>query len=175
VKFLNRFYFIKFFFLYCDFQSSARWKLRELMIIRISSLVVGLLQIFLLVASTTDPFKRGQLPRISNSSIPSIRILYPDSLKVPSKISHPSVSLQSVLQMKLIAGGSSSGNSGNGGQSTSAQITAQTPWVDSIGNIYTCEGYSVPAIGQIRKISPAGIITAFGGTSTSSATWERPV
>jgi hypothetical protein len=71
--------------------------------------------------------------------------------------------------MKLIAGATTSGNSGSGGPATSAEICCNIPWIDTAGNIYTVEGCgSTKAL--IRKVSPAGIITAFGGTSTGFVT-----
>jgi sugar lactone lactonase YvrE len=94
---------------------------------------------------------------------------FPESLalKVPSKISHPSVSLQSIslnLFMQLVAGTSSSGYSGDNGPATSAQMKCIIPWVDSGGNIFISDGSNY----RIRKVSPAGIITTFGGTGTQA-------
>jgi hypothetical protein len=70
------------------------------------------------------------------------------------------------LFMKLIAGGSSSGFSGDNGPATSAQIISLVPWVDTSGNIF------IPgdANHRISKINPCtGIITTFGGTATQSS------
>jgi hypothetical protein len=89
------------------------------------------------------------------------------AFKVPPKISHPSISLQSIssnLFMQLVAGTNTSGYSGENGPATAAQLHGAIPFVDSTGNIY------IPEFGnyRIRKINQAGIITTFGGTGTSS-------
>jgi hypothetical protein len=85
-----------------------------------------------------------------------------------SKVSHPSVSLESIspnLFMQVVAGTNTPGNSGDGFAATSAQIAAAIPWVDSAGNIY------IPDYGafKIRKIS-GGIISSFGGTGNQGST-----
>jgi hypothetical protein len=88
------------------------------------------------------------------------------ALKVPSQISHPSVSLESIspnLFMELVAGTSSYGYSGDNGPATSAKIGAYIPWVDTHGNIYIPDDSF-----RIRKVDTAGIITTFGGTGQYS-------
>jgi hypothetical protein len=89
------------------------------------------------------------------------------ALKVPSKIFHPSVSLDSVspnLFMQLVGGTSTRGIGGDNGAATSAQFSANFPWVDISGNIY------IPDYGafRIRKIDNSGIVTNFGGTGEQS-------
>jgi hypothetical protein len=56
------------------------------------------------------------------------------------------------------------GYTGTDGPATSAMISAEMIWVDSVGNIYVPE----PANFRIRRISNGGIITTFGGTGTHS-------
>jgi hypothetical protein len=88
------------------------------------------------------------------------------TLNIPSKMSRPSVSQESIysnLNLQLLAGTSSYGFSGDNGPATSAQINAHIPWVDSNGNIY------IPVGTRIRKVdSTTGIITTFGGTGSAS-------
>jgi sugar lactone lactonase YvrE len=70
------------------------------------------------------------------------------------------------LFMKLVAGTSDAGNSGNGASATSAQLTLGSPFVDTVGNVYVTDGdHHI-----IRKIDTSGIITAFGGTGNEAAT-----
>jgi sugar lactone lactonase YvrE len=76
--------------------------------------------------------------------------------------SHPSV--QPLLWMKVMAGTSASGFSGDGGQATSAQLQAGFPWVDSSGNIYIADDSNQ----RIRKVNSAGIISTFAGSGTAS-------
>jgi hypothetical protein len=66
--------------------------------------------------------------------------------------------------MKLVAGSSTTGLSGDGGPATSAQIAARVSWVDSLGNMYVPDADNF----RIRKIDPFGIITTFGGNATQS-------
>jgi sugar lactone lactonase YvrE len=80
---------------------------------------------------------------------------------VPSRV----VDISPNLFMKLIAGTSTAGFSGDGGQATSAQITAVSGWVDSNGLIYVAEYPNY----RIRKVAVNGIISTFGGTGNSSA------
>jgi hypothetical protein len=90
------------------------------------------------------------------------------TLKVPPKNYHPSISLESVssyLFMKLVAGASAGGYSGDSGPATSAQVLPAIPWVDSSGNIYIPD-YDNHRIRKVDAVS--GIITTFGGTGTSS-------
>jgi sugar lactone lactonase YvrE len=78
---------------------------------------------------------------------------------------HPAFSIPSNLFMQLIAGTNSSGYSGDNGPATLARIHAVMPWVDSSGNIYVPGDQDC----RMRKIdSSSGIITAFGGTVSSS-------
>jgi hypothetical protein len=91
-------------------------------------------------------------------------------LKIPSKISHPSISLEGVLSpnlfMKLVAGTSVPGNTGDPGPvaATAAQIQPCYPWVDQAGNIFLPMETS-----RIRKVTAAtGQISLFGGTGGQS-------
>jgi hypothetical protein len=110
---------------------------------------------------------------ISHSNV-SARINYlrtetftgPLALKVPSKVSHPEVSLASLspnFKMQGIAGTSNAGYSGDNGPATSAEIIAYFPFVDFSGNIYFGDGSY-----RIRKVTSAGIISRFGGTGPAS-------
>jgi sugar lactone lactonase YvrE len=80
--------------------------------------------------------------------------------------SHPSCRTSTLVSpnlfMELIAGMSSTGDSGDGGPATSAQIRTIIPWVDSVGNMFLPDEDNR----RIRKVSPSGIISAFGGTSS---------
>jgi hypothetical protein len=85
------------------------------------------------------------------------------ALKGSPRISHPSILLQSIsanLFMQAVAGTNTSGYSGDNGPATSARIQCYIPWVDTGGNIYIGDSYNH----IIRKVTPAGIITTFGGT-----------
>jgi hypothetical protein len=83
-------------------------------------------------------------------------------LKDPPKISHTSISLQSIspnLFMQLVAGTNTPGYSGDNGPATSAQIHAMMPYVDVSGNIYTpCHNRHV-----IRKVDSTvvGVLASF--------------
>jgi sugar lactone lactonase YvrE len=66
--------------------------------------------------------------------------------------------------MKLVAGTSTSGYSGDGDPATSAQIRSFIPWIDNYGSIYIPDDTSR----RIRKVNPSGIISTFGGTGTPS-------
>jgi sugar lactone lactonase YvrE len=70
------------------------------------------------------------------------------------------------LYMQLVAGTSTSGFSGNNGLATLAQINARSLWVSPSGIIYFPETESF----GIRKITPGGIVSAFGGTGSQSST-----
>jgi hypothetical protein len=116
---------------------------------------------------------RQQLVSYSNVSKPSNNYIRTNdlsqslTLKAPSRISRPSVSLQSIspnLFMQLIVGNGTAGYSGDGSPATSAQVTCRFPWVDSVGNVYL-PGDSTH---RIRRIDTNGIINTFGGTGTSS-------
>jgi hypothetical protein len=69
------------------------------------------------------------------------------------------------LNIRLLAGTSIPGFSGDNGPATSAQLKSIMVWVDSNGNIYSGDADN----NRIRKISPAGTITTFGGTGTASS------
>jgi hypothetical protein len=74
------------------------------------------------------------------------------------------------LFMENLAGTGDSGYNGDNGPATAAQIQAYRMFVDSNGNIYSPTGsYSGPNGERIRKISPSGTITTFGGTGTGNA------
>jgi sugar lactone lactonase YvrE len=67
--------------------------------------------------------------------------------------------------MKLVAGGSGTGSSGNGGQATSAGIAAQHGWVNSNGVIFFADSTNH----RVRKIDQStGIISIVAGTGGSS-------
>jgi hypothetical protein len=68
------------------------------------------------------------------------------------------------LFMKLVAGTTSVGFSGDGGAATSAKIRSLLPWVDTNGNIHVADEVNY----RVRKIDPTGIISTFGGTETTS-------
>jgi hypothetical protein len=67
--------------------------------------------------------------------------------------------------MQLVAGSFNSGLTGDGGQATSALIHCRMLYVDTSGNVYIPDN----SIYQIRKVTPAGIITNFGGASTTTS------
>jgi hypothetical protein len=83
-------------------------------------------------------------------------VLYPTSAPTSQPTSAPT------SRMELIAGTSQTGNNGDNGPATSAQIAGYTCWVDTNGNIYIPEDGNF----RIRKISPTGIITPFGGSGS---------
>jgi sugar lactone lactonase YvrE len=89
-------------------------------------------------------------------------------LKISSKISHPSISLEAVMSPNLflqnIAGTGPAGYSGDNAPATSVKVAAVMTWMDTNGNIYVADGANY----RIRKINPAGIIATFGGTGTQS-------
>ena len=60
-----------------------------------------------------------------------------------------------------IAGTGTPGNTGDGGPATSARLFS-SDWVavDGQGNVYIADGF----FNRVRKVSPAGTITAFAGT-----------
>jgi hypothetical protein len=79
----------------------------------------------------------------------------------------PTVHSRSVTNMfmQALAGGGSTGYSGDNGPATSAKIRSLIPWVDTKGLVYLPDGDNY----RIRKIDLFGIITTFGGTGNSSA------
>jgi sugar lactone lactonase YvrE len=91
------------------------------------------------------------------------------ALKNPSRISRPSIALESIspnLFMQLVAGNGSTGYSGNNGPATAAQIKCGIPYVDSSGKVYIPNGGNH----VIRRIDvSSGIIAHFGGSGSPSA------
>jgi sugar lactone lactonase YvrE/outer membrane biosynthesis protein TonB len=87
----------------------------------------------------------------------------PSSRPSQQPTSSPSYSFEKVF-MKLIAGTSTSGNSGDSGPATSGQVSVTIPWVDSSGNLYLPHNQHY----LIRRIDSNGIISTFGGTGSSS-------
>jgi hypothetical protein len=68
--------------------------------------------------------------------------------------------------MRWVAGASGGGGyGGDNGPATSAQIRGVYSWVDNSRNVYIPDGDNY----RIRKVSPGGIITTFGGTGTQSS------
>jgi hypothetical protein len=138
------------------------------------------LDILLIIGSVERIFNESRLLRTSENYLRStskarnIRtepFSEPLSLIVPAKGSHPFISLESIspiVNMKLVAGKSTAGYSGDGGPATSAQLrlAAGNPWVDSLGNIYLPDQSN----NRIRKIDTVGTITTFGGTGGASST-----
>jgi hypothetical protein len=108
---------------------------------------------------------------LQNNSTWSRRSLALDP-KVRSKISRPYLSLASIssnLFIRWVAGTSGGGGyGGDNGPATSAQIRGMLPWIDNSGNVYIPDGNNY----RIRKVSPAGIISTFGGTGTQSSGGE---
>jgi hypothetical protein len=106
----------------------------------------------------------------SNDSTETGRFLAPmksSFRKLPSKISSPSISQQSIpsnLFMQILAGSSATGFSGDNNPATSANINGGYLWVDSNGNIYIPDTNNR----KIRKVVN-GIITTFAGSSFSTA------
>jgi hypothetical protein len=97
----------------------------------------------------------------TNLSVPHSSNNYHSSLNVPLEQSHSLTLLESSasnLFMQLVAGASNVGSSGDNGPATLAQINAKVPWVDSLGTVYIPE-YN----GRIRRVSPDGIISEWGG------------
>jgi sugar lactone lactonase YvrE len=78
---------------------------------------------------------------------------------------HSPTFLSPIVSMKLIAGGSSTGFSGDGAQATVATIYGRIPWVDSNGNIFIPDSASY----RLRKVDViSGIITTFAGSGSNS-------
>jgi hypothetical protein len=106
----------------------------------------------------------------SNDSTETGRFLAPmksSFRKLPSKISSPSISLESVpsnLFMQILAGSSATGFSGDNNPATSANINGGYLWVVSNGNIYIPDTNNR----KIRKVVN-GIIITFAGSSFSTA------
>ncbi|MEK7425726.1 MAG: hypothetical protein AAB131_18025, partial [Actinomycetota bacterium] len=56
-------------------------------------------------------------------------------------------------------------NTGDGGQATTSMMSNPwAVWVDNIGNIFICDSTN----NRIRKVSPAGVITNFAGSSAGT-------
>jgi hypothetical protein len=92
------------------------------------------------------------------------------ALNVPhSKISHPSISLESTISpnlfAQLVAGSSlSSGFNGDNGPATLALIDSVHMYVDTAGNTYFADNNYA----RVRKVDGSGIITTFAGAGTQS-------
>jgi hypothetical protein len=67
-----------------------------------------------------------------------------------------------------IAGNGTAGPTGDGGPATAAGIQAAGVAYDRAGNLYEADGTHQ----LVRKVSPAGIITAFAGTGATGATGD---
>jgi sugar lactone lactonase YvrE len=64
-----------------------------------------------------------------------------------------------------VAGTGKSGDSGDGGPATRAQLTSPTALaLDKDGSLYIADGFS----GRIRKVSPKGLITTVAGSGKGS-------
>jgi sugar lactone lactonase YvrE len=70
------------------------------------------------------------------------------------------------LLLQPVAGLGGSGYSGNNGPATVAQMKAQMIYVDPNDFTYVAENNNA----RVRKITPSGIMTGFGGTGTSATT-----
>jgi hypothetical protein len=92
--------------------------------------------------------------------------LFSKNLNLPTHFSRSTVSLEGVLPsyVQVVAGTATAGFSGENLLSTSAQLRAAMPWVDTNGNIYIPEDAGF----RIRKVNQLGIITTFGGTGTGT-------
>jgi sugar lactone lactonase YvrE len=102
------------------------------------------------------------LDGLANIYFTDYATIYRSIVVASSPTYQPSVSPN--LFMQLVAGKSSTGFSGDGGQATSAELIVRQPFVDNNGNIYAPDGSTY----RIRKIAPDGIITTFMGTGTTS-------
>jgi uncharacterized protein (TIGR03437 family) len=66
--------------------------------------------------------------------------------------------------ISTVAGNGKSGDSGDGGQATSAEFRDPSAvTLDSVGNLYIADGFA----SRVRKVAPNGIITTVAGTGTS--------
>jgi sugar lactone lactonase YvrE len=109
---------------------------------------------------------------LHNLSFPNLllnRILLSCGYEITWHNSHSNLFVESQstfdnVLMKLVAGTSTSGYSGDGDPATSAQIRSFISWVDNNGNIFLPDDTNR----RIRKVSPTGIISTFGGTGSSS-------
>jgi hypothetical protein len=103
----------------------------------------------------SDNLKKNRNESISHSDIPmKSKNYFGARNQVPSKISHPLISTESLSPyqyMQLVAGGSTAGSTGSDGPATSALISSGVPWVDTLGNVY------IPDLARFRKVDPAGI------------------
>jgi hypothetical protein len=70
------------------------------------------------------------------------------------------------LYMQLVGGGIASGYSGDNGPATSALINPQGIWMDSAGNLYSCEQTNH----RIRKIDHYGIVSTVAGIGSGTQT-----
>jgi sugar lactone lactonase YvrE len=97
------------------------------------------------------------------SASPTILPTAPSIFSTSNPTAAPSIAgggggVTTVVEMKLIAGTSTTGYSGDSGPATSAQINVRIPWVDSSGSVYLTDDNSW----RIRKISsPACTISTF--------------
>ena len=68
-----------------------------------------------------------------------------------------------------VAGTGRSGDSGDGGPATKAQLTSPTALaLDKDGNLFIADGFS----GRVRKVSPQGVITTVAGNG-QGGTWNN--
>jgi hypothetical protein len=86
-------------------------------------------------------------------------------LKTPSKISHPSISLEAVSPnnfMRAVGGTGADGYDDVGGPASSARIRTYGLWVDNNGVLYITDG------SRINKIDTAGNLVGFAGSASQS-------
>jgi hypothetical protein len=115
------------------------------------------------------PQNTNRLSSHANASLSSNHDLHSNLFKVPAKIPRSSVSLETYsvspnLFKEVLVGTGTSGFSGDGGQATSAQISATSSWADSSGNIYFTEMSNF----RIRKVNTGGIVSTMGGSAIQS-------
>jgi hypothetical protein len=99
---------------------------------------------------------------INNIRLNSSELL---ALKSPSKISHPSISLEAVSPnnfMQVVGGTGVGGYDDPGGPATSAKIHTYGLWVDNNGVLYITDD------SRINKIDTAGNLLSFAGSASQS-------